>query len=392
MFNQQDTGMILLVGSALSGKSNELPQNFSLQNAYTSAIKHQIATIVYIGALNCGVKSTESIMEKLLCSSCHAISLSENQNMELSAIEDSFRQAGLDYMPFKGSVLKNLYPDENMRTMSDVDILIREEQYSKVSQMMLDLGYTQGDESDNEMHWFKGNVHVELHRRLFPSYDKALYQYFGTGWERAACCQGQSCRYELSAEDQLIFLFAHFVKHYRHGGIGIKHLCDLWVYKKANPNLDEAYVIREFKKLSFDRFYANVSDALQSFFEGTAPTEKALIIIKTVLNSGAFGTQENAEKAEVLRATDSKGKKGRMLWVLHSIFLPYRYMQVKYPFLKKAPFLLPVMWPVRWASAIILKPKKLKQHIQTAQNVSVEKVDAYREQLEAVGLTYRTKE
>lgn len=39
----------------------------------------------------------------------------------------AFDAGGIDYMPLKGSILKDLYPRHEMRMMGDADILIRME-------------------------------------------------------------------------------------------------------------------------------------------------------------------------------------------------------------------------------------------------------------------------
>ena len=45
---------------------------------------------------------------------------------------------------------------------------------------------------------------------------------------------------EMSAEDEMIYIFTHYAKHYRAAGVGIKHILDLWVYKLYKPELDKS--------------------------------------------------------------------------------------------------------------------------------------------------------
>ena len=210
MLNNLELSLLALVRSALDGTAEVFPEGFSLEDVYAISISQQITPMIYIGALNCGFPQNDAIMEKLFVSSCHFLSVGESQRLEMTALEDAFQKCGIDYLPLKGDVLKNLYPERHMRTMADIDILIREEQYQKIKEIMLENGYSQGAESDNERHWFKGQVHIELHIRLFPFYDKELYDYFGSGWERAKLCAGNQYRYEMSTEDLFVFLFVHF--------------------------------------------------------------------------------------------------------------------------------------------------------------------------------------
>ena len=44
-------------------------------------------------------------------------------------------------MLLKGALLREMYPEADMRLMGDVDILIKSEQYDGIRQIMLDLGF-----------------------------------------------------------------------------------------------------------------------------------------------------------------------------------------------------------------------------------------------------------
>ena len=81
-----------------------------------------------------------------------------------------FCENEIDYMPLKGCVLKELYPSDELRSMGDIDILIRTEQYGRIRSLMLAEGFQEGAESDHEYHWSSSSAHIELHKRLIPSY------------------------------------------------------------------------------------------------------------------------------------------------------------------------------------------------------------------------------
>ncbi len=44
------------------------------------------------------------------------------------------------HVPLKGSIIKNMYPSIDMRTMSDMDILIKREDAKKVHDILIEMG------------------------------------------------------------------------------------------------------------------------------------------------------------------------------------------------------------------------------------------------------------
>ena len=62
-----------------------------------------------------------------------------------------------------------MYPYPEMRAMSDLDIFIKTEEYDKIKVIMTEMGYTEGSESDHELHWHNDRLCIEFHKRLIPS-------------------------------------------------------------------------------------------------------------------------------------------------------------------------------------------------------------------------------
>ena len=71
--------------------------------------------------------------------------------------------------------------------------------------------------------------------------------------------------------------------------------------------------------------------------------------------------------------------------------MPYSNMQKKYPVLKKAPFLLPIMWGVRWGDAIINKQSNISRQAERLNKIESEYIDGYNRELEMVGLKFDLK-
>ncbi|MBO5090569.1 MAG: nucleotidyltransferase family protein [Clostridia bacterium] len=386
-------GVIGLIRSALSGKPMALPDGFELEKAFEVAKKHRVVSLIYYGALVCGFDNSNPIMLQMLSITCRYLSISEQQTRVLSKIMTAFDENKIDYMPVKGLLLRNIYPKADMRVMGDGDILIRFEDYNeKIRPLMLSLGLDEGRVSDNELVWNESVVCVELHRRLIPSYNKDYYAYYGDGWRLAKKCDGT--RYAMTDEDQMIYLFTHFAKHYRDSGIGLRHFVDLWVYRNANPQLDEKYIKTELKKLQLYDFYKNILKTLQNWFNDGESSEKTEFITNVIFLSGVYGTAEANALSEALKLSKTTGEKSNIHneKLKNEIFPPYNYMCKRYPFLEKWKLLLPLFWIVRIIDAAIFRRENIKRKQERLKAVNNDAVNNYHNSLNYVGLDFNFEE
>lgn len=392
MTEQQNT-LILLIKSALTGERYDLPDGIGLKDVFGIAKRHGVDVMAYYGALNCGVDKQSDVMNEEVIRVYKSASRSETQMMEINRLTEAFERKKIDYLPLKGMLLKPIYPKSEMRRMGDADILIRCEQYEAISAVMKELGYEEKYESDHELAWKKGQMLVELHKRLIPSYNKDYYAYYGDGWKIARpTCDG-SCRYEMDKNDEMIYLFTHFAKHYRDAGIGIRHLVDLWVYRRNHSDLDEEYIRAELEKLQLFSFYENILDTLRVWFDSHKENDKTEFITQFIFTSGEFGLKENSKLSSALKSTKggksaSAVKRERAI----TLFFPsYSVMSEKYPVLKKAPVLLPVMWVVR-AFSKVSKIKKVGRTLEDRIDFKADDVSAYQRSLAFVGLDFNFSE
>ena len=388
--NIQQTGMLMLLKSAFDQKKYDIPEGFDLKEAIAAAYSHQITALVYYGAVNCGFDSGTPEMQQLFYKVCHDISLNEQQLHAVSVIGGLFDKNNIDYMPVKGTVIKKLYPKTEMRSMSDIDILIRMEQYDKIKDIMTNLQYKFLQESSHEFIWKKGSVTVEFHKCLVSSRNTSFYKYLGAGWDFADKNLG-NC-YTMRSEDLYIYLFIHLVKHYRAAGIGIKHVLDLWVYRNSQT-LDFGYIEKILRKLELKEFHDNINILLEVWFENKESDEKTDFITNVIFNSGAYGTEEKALLANIAKLAESGKniKSAGFKRFLFIIFLPYENMKIKYPVLNKIPALLPVFWIKRGFDSILKKRGNIKKYINTIEKSNISKAAEYNEALAYVGLNLRDK-
>ena len=392
--DNQSTGILLLIRSALTQRPYELPQDFDFPAAIKTAQAHQVSEMLYYGALNCGIPKNDEHMRVLFQSVCAAVYRDQRQQSRIHAIFEAFQAGGIDHMPLKGTVLKALYPAPEMRTMSDADILISLDNYeTKTKIIMEQLGFTATVESDHELIWRDKELCVELHKRIVPSYNKDFYGYYGDGWRFAKPKEGH--RYAMNPEDEFIYLFTHLSKHYRDGGIGIKHFTDLWVYRQKYADLDWDYIHNELEKLELDRFFRNIESVLAVWFDGHEPDEMTDFITEYVMGSGAYGSHEAGVVAASVKQMQVSGdsvQDVRRRKFFQKVFMPYGSMTQKYPVLEKWPILLPAFWVVRWSNALLHKRENISQAGKEMSYLTPENIKSFDEALKYVGLTFHFEE
>lgn len=383
--------VVNIVKSALLQKKND---NLSICfDAPLIALtkKHEISVLIGCGISNCGVKIDGEVKSELQKNIMMELLLNEQQLYYIKKISEEFSEHKIDYMFLKGSVLKKLYPQPEMRRMGDIDILIRENQYNTITSIMKHLGFFFVRESTHELVWRKDKVVVELHKILVPSYNKDFYAYLGNGWERAI--KIGNYEYTFKENDMFIYLFIHFAKHFRDTGIGIIHICDLYMYMKKKK-LDFAYIESVLKEIELYDFYCNIKTAIEVWFEDKKATDKTDYITSVIFNSGVYGIHENfLISSELKWKINHKGKRrGKGCRFIRTLLPSLESMRGGYAILSNWPILLPFFWIWRLVSKPFIKPESMKQRIKELKGIESQTVDTYEKSLEYVGLKYNFKE
>lgn len=386
--DQIQRGILSLLASAVTGEKRSLPEGFSLDEALPCIQKHHMLPLCYAGAVNCGISTSDPLMQKLFHSYLKAMLISERQMRDVNRIFDAFDQHQIDYMPLKGCKMKPLYPKPELRTMGDADILIRMDQYEIIRGIIASLGFEEKQETDHELIWMSSGLFLELHKRLIPSYNKDYFAYFGDGWQLGIAEQGT--RYTMKPEDEWVYLFTHFAKHYRDGGIGCRHVVDLWVWLRHHPELNRKDVETKLEKLQLREFHDHMQRLLVCWFEDQRSDEITDLITQYIFDSGSWGQETTKLLSASLKRSKSAGsiRAGRVRAWVTAFFPPAKEIAPRYPVLQRFPWLLPLVWPYRWIRAVFfgrdtLRKRKLEMDITTENQVS-----QHQQALRVVGLDF----
>ena len=382
--NTIQKGVIALIRSALTQQAQPLPEGFSLAEAMPVIRHHHVTPLAFEGAQICGLPQDPILFQ----SYCKALQISTGQLRTLEGLFAAFDAAGIDYMPLKGCNMKFRYPRPELRQMGDADILIRLDQYEKIVPILESRGFARGEETDHELHWNTRTLELELHKRLMPSYNVDFHGYFGDGWSLARPVAGS--RHAMTAEDEFVFVFTHFAKHYRDGGIGCSHVADLWVFLRRFPALDMARVEGKLEELHLLGFWRNMRRVLAVWFEDAPATEKTDFMTDYVFGSGSFGTDTSRVQSRAVRDTKHSlpGIGGRLVYLWQTAFPPLEVLRAKYRVLKKHPWLLPAVWLVRPFYKVFFEFRTLTRQRQNLQALSPERIQSRQDAMRYVDLDF----
>lgn len=381
-------GILALVKSALTGTKTALPEGFLPEMADTCIREQSLLPLVLQGAYICGLPMNTEQMQQYQKQYFRILHHSQLQLRALKQVFAAFEEHGIDYLPLKGCILKEVYPQPELRMMGDADVLIRMEQYPQICRILEDLGFVPGKESHHELPWNRKDLYLELHKSLVPATEKEFYGFFGIGWQRAVLQQGH--RYMLREEDTFLFLFAHMAKHYRWRGIGSRQFLDLFVFRNACPDMDEDYIEAGMERMHLLEFYRNTKKLLDVWFTDAAPDAKSDFMTEYIFSGGNWGLHENSVYGAQLKMHSGgqavRHTKRKELW--DAVFPSLSRMRYRFPVLQNRPWLYPLFWPVRWLQLIFQTPHIILKKLRIVKNLNDEKVQARRRELNYVGLDF----
>lgn len=384
-------GVITLLRSALNGEALELPASLDWDKVTELLYNHNLTGLGMQGAVLCGVPRTHPALVRLTAWFCQDLQIGRRQMQKFRQVCELFDDAGIDYMPVKGAVIKGLYPCPEHRVMVDVDMLIRPEQYEQIVQLLPSVGLREEGNCDYEYTWKSPELMLELHRCLVASHVQDYYDYYRDSWRLARKNESGS-GHHLGAEDHYVYFFVHFAKHYRNGTICAKDICDFQVWRQRHPGMDEAYILRQMQQLGLADFYRHMTELLDSWFRGSPAGEVTELITRSAFRGGVHEDFNQSAADNVMRRhagrTDPLWKM-KLKWLRRALFPTRVSMTYHYPVLKKYPVLLPGCWVLRWFRALHERDRLKRGMI--VMNMDGDKLSEYDAHMAKVGLEPETK-
>lgn len=363
--------IIALIRAAIGGKKlDALPEGVTINDICTLAFKATIIEIVKHGIIVCGL-ADEKMQAENASRRARLMYSEAKRHICTEKLFESFESAGVDFLPLKGYILKDLYPMPHMRPMKDVDILVSTAQFGEASRILEENGYVRGEVQGHhtEFRHPVGGM-VELHNSL-AGRSGASKRYFADALQKAHIADSHTHMREMTKEDFLIYVVFHMFKHYAMRGAGIRPILDIYLYvKKFGGEFDNDYLSRGLSQLGLKDFTDCVIRLGRVWFDGEAHDELTLRLEKIAFISGAYGTSEAMDA--IAKSGESRGDGFASARSL--VFPPLAYMKRHYSVLEKTPLLLPACWVARAFRAFFRPDISIEKRIR--QNKDISKADA----------------
>lgn len=323
----------------------------SLMQVLSLSAHHSVTTLVADVLLNNGLlenSDLKALYEENLMVSVYQY---HQQEMEFNRVCTIFEENGIDYIPLKGSVLRKLYREPWLRTCCDVDILVKPEQLEKAIELVLAGGYTIDKHYSHDVSFFtEGNMRVELHFDLIEKDHNIgnVSEVLQDAWQYAQLKDGTKHAYQFEPELFYFYQLAHMVKHFIHGGCGIRSVIDIWLLRQ-HWQFDAEKKNMLLQKGGIAVFEEKISELAEAWFGHAEKSETVQNLEAYIFGGGVYGSQKNYVAMEQVE----NGTKWRN--AMSKIFLKYSVIKYQYPILQKHKWLLPIYEVKRWCKLIFLK-------------------------------------
>lgn len=340
--------MMDLIASEVCGKELDRTQfqlsDEELAGLYRLSKFHDLAHLVGDALIKNDLIPEGELKAKFEKQLMMAVYRYERINYELTQIKQTLNDAKIPFLPLKGSVLRQYYPEPWMRTSCDIDVLVREEDLDRAVQVLTkQLAYRADVRGYYDLTLLSQNdLHVELHYSLSESTvvgkaDKVLKSV----WEKSSPDFEQSYCYVMPEDLFYSYQIAHMARHFIYGGCGVRPFIDIWIlnHSKKLGNQDKKRLLNE---CGLEQFAEKSEKLSQVWFECAQGDDVTEQMERYLLGGGVYGTTENRVSVQQIK------KGGKIRYILSRIWMPYENLKYRYPYLNGRKLLLPFYEARRW--------------------------------------------
>lgn len=320
------------------------PEKLDMEPFFKKAKEHKIENIVY-KAVKDNIDwfdNSDKIMplwnQVTVISSVSLIRL----GAIVKTITSKLEEKGLSVILLKGSVIKDLYPKAELRTMGDTDIVIKEEEFLEILKVFEEFGYiNKPDVHGNPQFVKENNYKFEAFFNL-TTIDNL--------WENVDNIEGKNFVFKLKNEMFLYHLIGHLAKHLKYKGAGIRNLCDIYLVMEK-WDIDYDILLPKLEKKGLTPLFYAIVKILRLYFgfesdkiKEDCEDKKADKLLEFMIRYGVYGTQSENNVFLESQLREESTRKKRFLKKLHVFFPTSEGFLEQYPYAKKCPLLLPVAW------------------------------------------------
>ena len=212
--------------------------NLDWDHVTRAACAHGIAPLIYHNLCRSDVVSLLPPAAAETLRSSYYSNAARNSLLynELHKVLEAFREGRIEVIVLKGAALADtVYAHRALRSMSDIDLLVRKEKLIEVETQLLDMGYMLEENAETKEYYQEHHYHWVFAKRSTPKIE--IHWHIGRPttsfrididglWQRARSTKIAGAEaLVLSPEDLLLHLCQHAWKHSLTGGL--RPFCDI---------------------------------------------------------------------------------------------------------------------------------------------------------------------
>lgn len=295
----------------LNTNCKEPKESLNTLQLYRLAKIHDVQGIVFTKIQNIEKIKNTDCYNKLRNDFFGMTKASIIMDSDLNTLTSLLNSNGFDHILFKGSSIKNCYPSKELRSMGDIDILVREDDFTKIHSLLINNGFVYQEKSSEKytkaysLGFTNFEVHTNLANKNSNIHGADFIGFFRNAFNHSTVLQNNT--YVLEPEYHLAFLLYHLERHFEIEGSGIRMFLDLPFFIKGN-NIDYNILGEYLSRLNLTDFCTCIFDICNRCFHSDLPiltknqldNQIAEFFIEKILTGGTFGKVNKSDAQKLL--------------------------------------------------------------------------------------------
>lgn len=331
----------------------ELPKGLKFERVFECGKFHQVANIAFYSIEKLHNQPEPKLYSQWQAYRDQAVMCDITQHYAAQELREAMQDQGIRYVELQGTKIKPLYPQPDLRTMSDIDFVIDEENIPKAKALLENLGYECEMFCQVEVNGNRPpNTYVEMHAEYFL--ENCPYRQVMSAPFDAVDDQGQ-CKINAF----YLYNILHIAKHYFLSGCGIRRVLDVYfLNRKYAWCMKDPLVIQGLQSANLVDFAAEFGQLAETWFGAEACGFPESEMARYILNAGVHGSTYNGQKNALEKNFRKTGRLAGARYYLRRFWGNRKDLLVRYPILKRYKILYPFCRLHRIFS--ILSPKRFR--------------------------------